>query len=103
MIEFGPFRYDAESRCLYRGDEEIMLPPRVLAVLESLLKRPGKVVAKDAVLESAWEGAFVGEDSLTQAVSQLRSALGDDSQHPTYIQTIPKRGIGSLLRCRSRY
>ncbi|MBW2453370.1 MAG: protein kinase, partial [Deltaproteobacteria bacterium] len=92
MLEFGAFRYDAESRVLSRDQAEIHLSPRVLAVLESLLKRPGEIVAKEAVLESAWEGAFVGEDSLTQAISQLRSALGDDPQRPIYIQTIPKRG-----------
>ena len=92
MITFGAFRYDSESRLLYRGDEEILLPPRVVAVLESLLKRPGKIVPKEDLLASAWEGAFVGEDSLTQAISQLRQVLGDDPQRPTYIQTIPRRG-----------
>jgi len=92
MTEFGAFRYDAASRVLSRDEAEIPLSPRVLAVLESLLKRPGKIVAKEAVLESAWEGAFVGEDSLTKAISQLRSALGDDPHRPRYIQTIPKRG-----------
>ncbi len=46
MIEFGDCRYDSESRILYRDGEEILLPPRVLAVLESLLKRPGKVVVR---------------------------------------------------------
>jgi serine/threonine-protein kinase len=92
MIEFGPFRYDPEARLLCRDDDEIVLPMRVVAVLESFLKRPGRIVEKGDILASAWEGAFVGEDSLTQAVSQLRSALGDDPHRPTYIQTIPKRG-----------
>jgi serine/threonine-protein kinase len=92
MIAFGAFRYDSESRLLYRGDEELLLPPRLVAVLESLLKRPGKIVPKEDLLASAWEGAFVGEDSLTQAISQLRQVLGDDPQRPTYIQTIPRRG-----------
>lgn len=92
MIEFGPFSYDPEARLLHRGDDEIALPTRVLAVLESFLKRPGEIVRKDDILASAWEGAFVGEDSLTQAVSQLRQALGDDPLHPSFIQTIPRRG-----------
>lgn len=92
MIAFGAFRYDSASGLLYRGDEEILLPPRVVAVLESLLKRPGKIVPKDDLLASAWDGAFVGEDSLTQAISQLRRVLGDDPQRPTYIQTVPRRG-----------
>jgi len=92
VIEFGPFRYDSKSRLLYRGEEEAPLPPRVVAVLESLLERPGEIVPKEEILASAWEGAFVGEDSLTQAISQLRGALGDDPGRPEYIQTIPKRG-----------
>ena len=92
MIEFGSCRYDPESGILYRGDEEIFLPPRVLAVLESLLKRAGRVVVRDVLFASAWNGAFVGDASLTYAISRLRAALGDDSRRPTYIQTIPRRG-----------
>ena len=98
MIEFGPFRYDAESRLLYRGDHEIMLPPRQLAVLESLLKRPGKVVSKGEIIGSAWKGSFVAEESLTRAISLLRSALDDDPRSPTYIQTIPRRGYRFIAR-----
>jgi len=33
MIEFGDFHYDAESRFLYRGQEEILLPPAVSAAM----------------------------------------------------------------------
>ncbi len=92
MIQLGGCCYDPESRILYRGNEEILLRPRVLAVFESLLKRPGKVVRKEDLLSSAWRGAFVAEASLTVAMSELREALGDDPREPTYIQTIPRRG-----------
>jgi serine/threonine-protein kinase len=92
MFEFGAFRYDPESRLLYRDDEEIVLQPRVAAVLESFLKRPGKVVAKESVLASVWDNAFVGETSLAQAISSLRRQLGDDPRDPRYIETLPRRG-----------
>ncbi len=98
MIEFGDCRYDPESRILYRDGEEILLPPRVLAVLESLLKRPGKVVVKDVLFGSAWHGAFVGDASLTYAISKLREALGDDPRRPKYIQTIPRRGYRLIAK-----
>ena len=52
MTEFGDFRYDADSRFLYSGQEEVLLPPRVLAVLECLLERPGSVVSKKELLAS---------------------------------------------------
>lgn len=92
VVCFGPFAFDTTTSNLSCGPDEIPLPPRVGAVLLALLERAGEIVPKEDILGSAWAGAFVGEDSLTQAVSQLRSALGDDPQHPTYIQTIPKRG-----------
>lgn len=88
----GPFEFDAASGLLRRGGDETHLPLRSAKVLEVFLRRPGEVLSKDEILNTVWEGAFVGEDSLTQAISQLRQALGDDPQRPTYIQTIPKRG-----------
>jgi hypothetical protein len=39
-----------------------------------------------------WKDAFVTDTSLAEAVSYLRQALGDDSQAPTYIQTVHRRG-----------
>jgi serine/threonine-protein kinase len=88
----GPFEFDAASGLLYRGEQETLLPLRAAKVLAVLLRRPGEVLCKDELLNTVWEGAFVGEDSLTQAISMVRSALGDDPRNPTYIQTIPKRG-----------
>ena len=91
-FRFGPFELDARSGLLYQGDREILLPFRAVKVLEVLLCRQGEVLPKDELLAEVWQDAFVGEDSLTQAISMVRSALGDDPRDPTYIQTIPKRG-----------
>jgi serine/threonine-protein kinase len=89
---FGPFEFDAGSGLLYRGEQETLLPFRVSKVLGALLECPGEVLTKDQLLAEAWQDTHVGEDSLTQAISMIRSALGDDPRDPVYIQTIPKRG-----------
>jgi eukaryotic-like serine/threonine-protein kinase len=91
-IRFGPFAFDPHSRLLWRDGVEVALPPRVLAVLEALLERPGDVVARQALLDRVWKDAFVTDTSLAEAVSFLRQALGDDPQSPTYIQTVHRRG-----------
>ena len=91
-ISFGPFEFDAASGLLYRGQHEILLPLRAGKVLGVFLRQPGEVLSKDELLGEVWRDAFVGEDSLTQAISMIRSALGDDPRDPTYVQTIPKRG-----------
>ncbi len=89
---FGPFCYDSSQAQLRRGDEEISLPPRALDLLEYLLQRPSEVVGKDELLDAVWDGRIVGDESLTQAISVIRHALGDDPQAPTYIRTVPRRG-----------
>ena len=91
-ISFGPFAFDPQSRLLWREGTEIALPPRVLGVLEVLLERSGEVVARQDLLDRVWKDAFVTDTSLAEAVSFLRSALGDDPQSPRYIQTVHRRG-----------
>jgi len=60
--------------------------------LRCLLEEPGEIVTKQALLDAVWQGSFVSDASLTEAVAVLRGALGDDPQHPTYIQTVHRRG-----------
>src|SRR5215471_15434230 len=96
-ISFGPFAFDPQSRLLWRDGAEIALPPRVLGVLEVLIERSGDVVARQDLLDRVWKDAFVTDTSLAEAVSFLRSALGDDPQSPQYIQTVHRRGYRFLV------
>jgi serine/threonine-protein kinase len=91
-ISFGPCAFDPQNRLLWRDGVVVALPPRVLGVLETLLQRPGEVVARQELLDSVWKDAFVTDTSLAEAVSVLRQALGDDPQSPTYVQTVHRRG-----------
>jgi DNA-binding winged helix-turn-helix (wHTH) protein/Tol biopolymer transport system component len=91
-VAFGGFLFDRANGILSRGGEEVPLPPRALGVLSFLLDRPGRVVSKQALLDGVWNGAYVTETSLSEAVSLLRQALGDDAQRPLYIQTVHRRG-----------
>lgn len=92
VVGFGVFRFDRGNGLLSRGGEELPLPPRALAVLSVLIERAGRVVGKHELLQAAWNGAFVTETSLSEAVSLLRQTLGDDPQRPEYIQTVHRRG-----------
>lgn len=91
-VRFGAFLFDRKRRLLRRDDAEIALPPRVLGVLELLVARAGEVVSRQELIDAVWKEAFVTDTSLAEAVSYLRQALGDDSQAPTYIQTVHRRG-----------
>jgi serine/threonine-protein kinase len=89
---FGPFRFDLTDKTLSREGTEIRLPPRALAILDYLLERPHRIVAKQELIDAVWKDAFVGESSLTEAIGVLRQALGDTASGAEYIQTVHRRG-----------
>ena len=91
-LSFAAFRLDQANGILWRGDEEVPLAPRPLAVLCYLLRRPGDVVSKAELLNNVWSGVVVEEATLSETIKVLRKALGDRPRRPTYIQTVHRRG-----------
>ena len=89
---FGPFRLDVSSMQLTRGDETVGLTPKAFDTLLVLIRNRHRLVRKDELMSAVWADSFVSEDSLTQNITALRRALGDDSHQPEYISTIPRRG-----------
>ena len=73
-------------------DGEIHLRPRTMDVLVLLAERAGEVVSRDDFAETLWQSSVVTEDSLTRIISELRKILGDSTDEPAFIETIPKRG-----------
>jgi DNA-binding winged helix-turn-helix (wHTH) protein/tetratricopeptide (TPR) repeat protein len=89
---FGPFVVDAGSYQLRRGSDVIPLSPKIIDLLLYLVARQSSLVGKDELFAALWPDVAVTDNALTQAVSELRQALGDDSANPTYIQTVARRG-----------
>ncbi len=89
---FGPFRLDPGTSRLSRDGEPLALPDRQAAILLLLVTRAGKVVAKEALLDAAWKEVAVGDNSLEQAISSLRRALGAAPDGEPYIETLARRG-----------
>ncbi len=63
-----------------------------MEVLYFLACHQGEVLSKDVIIQSVWVDSFVGDESLTYSLHELRRALGDDAHQPKYIETIPRRG-----------
>ncbi len=102
QYSFGPFRFDAEGRVLYRGEHDLGLPPKAADVLLLLLARAGSVVDKPQLLDTVWAGRVVGEGSLTRTISILRKALGGDDASRAYIATVSRRGYRFVAPLDSR-
>jgi DNA-binding winged helix-turn-helix (wHTH) protein/Tfp pilus assembly protein PilF len=89
---FGPFLADRLRYRVVRGDETVELTPKLLDLLFHLVDRAGILVTKEELLDALWPGANVTDNALTQAISDLRQALGDDAGDPRYIRTVARRG-----------
>ena len=89
---FGPFRLDAGAYQLLRDSSVVPLSPRVLDLLLYLVSRPAALVTKDELFAALWPDVVVTDNALTQAVSELRQALGDDPSRPAFVQTVARRG-----------
>lgn len=100
---FGDFRVDVRLRAVYRRDNGSMLSltPRVVDALLLFIAHPGEVLDKDRLMASLWPGLVVEENNLSQTISTLRRALGDDGQPSRYIQTVPRRGFRFVAEVRS--
>ncbi|SFV19320.1 TolB amino-terminal domain-containing protein [Bradyrhizobium arachidis] len=78
-----------ETLCDGRGDV-VPLRPRAWAVLRLLATRPGQLVSKDEIMDEVWSDCEVTEDSLVQAIGDIRRALGDAGR--SALKTMPRRG-----------
>ena len=89
---FGPFTLDAASYRLVRNGDALPLSPKIIDLLLYLVARQSTLVPKDELFSALWPDVAVTDNALTQAVSELRQALGDDPSKPTYVQTVARRG-----------
>jgi len=96
LLRFGEFSLCLDEKALRRGEENISLTPKMYELLVVLVENPDRVLEKNFLLQSVWPDSFVEEGNITFNIRQLRKALGDDAQSPTYIETIPRRGYRFL-------
>src|SRR3954468_20503090 len=89
---FGTFLVDRQGYRVSEGTRQVDLTPKLLDLLLHLLDNAGALVTKEALLDALWPGANVTDNALTQAISDLRQALGADAASPRYIKTVARRG-----------
>ena len=89
---FGPFAVEPGAYRLLRDGSPLQVSPKVIDLLLYLVARPSVLVSKEELFTALWPDVAVTDNALTQAVSELRQALGDDPSKPTYVQTVARRG-----------
>ena len=76
VLQVGDLRLDPAAHALSRGGIPIQLTPRQFSLLEFLMRRPGEVLAKAAILEHVWDFAYDGHPNIVEVyVRQLRQRI----------------------------
>lgn len=91
LYSFGPFQLDPVGRRLTKEGQPLTLTPRQFDLLALLVAHAGQVLSKDALIQAAWNGVAVTDNSLEQAISALRKTFGSHDSAP-YIETQARRG-----------
>ncbi|MDN6511714.1 MAG: response regulator transcription factor, partial [Corynebacterium sp.] len=94
-LQAGDLTLDPAARQAFRGDQEITLTAREMAVLDFLLRRRGEVVTRREIIANIWGDSFTGDANIIEVyVGHLR-AKGDRPFGRQAIETV--RGVGYRL------
>jgi len=94
ILHFGVFEVDLKACELRKHGLRIKLPEQPFQVLVVLLEKPGEIITREELRNRLWPSdTFVDFDhGLNNAVMRLREVLGDASENPRFVETIPRRG-----------
>ncbi|MEZ5777477.1 MAG: winged helix-turn-helix domain-containing protein [Paracoccaceae bacterium] len=96
-FRLGPWRVDPAARRIVRQGRVEVLRPKAMALLLVLAEAAPAPVARDRAIDRVWPGIFVGDESLTHAVAELRRALDQQGRGDGPIETIQKAGYRLTL------
>ena len=98
-IHLGPFQIDQQRQEITKSGERLKLQGKVYQVLVALLEKPGEVVTREELRQRLWPAeTHVNYDAnVNTTVNKLRLALGDSSERPVFIETIPRKGYCLLV------
>ncbi|MEZ5280317.1 MAG: response regulator transcription factor [Acidimicrobiales bacterium] len=95
VLEVGDLRFHCGARRVFRGDTEIELSPRAMAVLEYLMWQRDLVVPKSQIVDQVWGPEFAGDPNIVEVyVSRIRAAI-DTAFDRSSLETV--RGVGYRL------
>jgi TolB-like protein len=99
-FSFEDFVLDRQVRELRQGGELVPVEPKVFDLLVYLIEQRDRVVTKDELIATVWQGRIVSESALASAMNAARVAVGDSGEAQRLIKTFPRKGIrfvGALL------
>lgn len=89
---FGSCELDTDRLELRRDGEIQAVEPQVFRLLQFLIESRDRVVSKDDLIDTVWEGRIVSDATLSSRINSARGAVGDDGRRQATIRTVARRG-----------
>jgi DNA-binding winged helix-turn-helix (wHTH) protein len=96
-VRFGRFVFDEASRQLRAGGRLVPLSPKAFEFLAVLLRERPRALSKAELRDRLWPDTFVGETSLPRVVGEIRRALGETPDKPTFVRTVQRFGYAFVV------
>src|SRR5947207_14861340 len=98
LVRFGAFEVDLRAGELRKDGARLKLTGQPFQVLTILLEQPGEVVTREGLQKRLWPDTFVDVDhNLNTAINKIREVLGDSSESPRFVGTLPRRGYRLIV------
>jgi DNA-binding response OmpR family regulator len=97
ILKAGPIELNTKTQLVTCEDRHTKLTPRLVEILQILMKNHGKVVERNPLFTKVWDTNYTGDTrTLDVHISWLRQAIEEDPSNPQFIRT--KRGVGYILK-----
>lgn len=97
ILHAGPIELNTKTQLVTCDNRQTKLTPRLVAILQILMKNNGQVVKRDPLFTKVWDTEYTGDTrTLDVHISWLRQAIEEDPHDPQFIHT--KRGVGYILK-----
>jgi DNA-binding winged helix-turn-helix (wHTH) protein/pimeloyl-ACP methyl ester carboxylesterase len=93
LFLFEDFVLDNERRELRAGGTIVPIEPQVFDLLVYLIENRDRVVSKDDLIASVWDGRIVSDSTLDSRINRARKALRDSGKEQRLIRTIARKGF----------
>ena len=88
----GSLQIDARGLCATTGDANVLLEPKVMALLVLLAEQPGETRSREDLIDLIWTERAASDESLTRLAYQLRKGLSALGEATPRVKTISRLG-----------
>jgi len=102
---FGAFDLDLEKQELFQNGSRVRLQGKVSQALLTLLEKPGEIVTREELRVRLWpaDGRINYDANVNTTVNKLRLVLGDSTEQPVYVETVPRVGYSFIAKVEYRH